>query len=60
MVDGRLHLNSWKSKEGQNRSKIYCIADLVTFLSGNNDNQTDNLPVKQNEEQEDEFADIPF
>ena len=60
MVDGRLHLNSWKNKDGQSRNKIYCIADLVTFLSGNNDNQTDNLPVKQNEEQEDEFADIPF
>lgn len=62
MVDGRLHLNSWKSKEGQTRNKIYCIADLVTFLSGNNDNSNDNPPAQQNQEpeQDDEFADIPF
>ena len=61
MIDGRLHLNSWKNKEGQTRNKIYCIADLVTFLSGNNENLNDNPPEKQAEEpQEDEFADVPF
>jgi single-strand DNA-binding protein len=62
MIDGRLHLNSWKNAEGQTRNKIYCIADLVTFLSGNNENSTDN-PVpkeKQNTQEDDEFADIPF
>ncbi len=62
MVDGRLHLNSWKNKEGQTRNKIYCIADLVTFLSGNNEKSNDNPSVNQTQEteQEDEFADVPF
>jgi single-strand DNA-binding protein len=61
VVDGKLFLNSWKNKDGQTRNKIYCIADLVTFLSGNNENSHDNPAVKQTEEpEEDEFADIPF
>jgi len=61
VVDGKLFLNSWKNKDGQTRNKIYCIADLVTFLSGNNENSHDNPPVKQTEEpEEDEFADVPF
>lgn len=62
MVDGRLHLNSWKNSEGQTRNKIYCIADLVTFLSGNNEISNDNPPEKENnqEEDDDDFSDIPF
>ena len=61
VVDGKLFLNSRKNKDGQTRNKIYCIADLVTFLSGNNENSHDNPAVKQTEEpEEDEFADIPF
>ena len=61
MVDGRLHLNSWKNSEGQTRNKIHCIADLVTFLSGNNEISNDNPPEKENnQEEDDDFSDIPF
>jgi single-strand DNA-binding protein len=62
MVDGRLHLNSWKNSEGQTRNKIFCIADIVTFLSGNNESSNDNPSEKENDtqEEEDEFSDIPF
>jgi single-strand DNA-binding protein len=62
MVDGRLHLNSWKNSEGQTRNKIFCIADIVTFLSGNNESSNDNHSEKENDtrEEDDEFSDIPF
>ena len=64
LVEGRLKLNSWKSKEGENRSKMYCSADVVTFLSGNpSENEsptTHSQKPNQESEEEDEFADIPF
>ena len=62
-VEGRLKLNSWKSKEGENRSKIFCSADIVTFLSGNQEGQPENAQQgssQETKEEEDEFADVPF
>lgn len=32
LVDGRLQLDEWKSKEGENRSKLRVRADRVQFL----------------------------
>ncbi|MDA0577688.1 MAG: single-stranded DNA-binding protein [Verrucomicrobia bacterium] len=32
MVEGRLQLDEWKSKEGENRSKLRVRADRVQFL----------------------------
>lgn len=64
LIEGRLQLNTWKSQSGENRSKLYCIADRVTFLQKSDDkqnNQEDNFE-KTNDEDiiDDEFADIPF
>ena len=61
-VEGRLKLNSWKSKEGENRSKIFCSADMIEFLSGNQEPQQTQkeAPSPQAQEEGDEFADVPF
>ena len=34
LVEGRLQLDKWKTKEGENRSKIRVRADRVKFLGG--------------------------
>ena len=65
LVEGRLQLNTWKSKSGENRSKIYCVADSVTFLSKSDQEPSpSNSPRNQTEEishqEEDDFADVPF
>ena len=65
LVEGRLQLNTWKSKSGENRSKIYCVADSVTFLSkSDQESGHNNPPPNQTEgtsrQEEDEFADVPF
>ncbi len=65
LVEGRLQLNTWKSKSGENRSKIYCVADSVTFLSkSDQESGHNNSPQNQaegiNHQEEDEFADVPF
>ena len=69
LIEGKLQLNTWQSKSGENRSKIFCVADLVTFLDKNSENQdslneVQNLPNevqnKSAQQIEDEFADIPF
>ena len=36
-VQGRLKLDQWKDKEGQNRSKIKIVVDQVQFLGGRED-----------------------
>jgi len=64
LIEGRLQLNTWKSQSGENRSKLYCIADRVTFLQKSDDkqnNQDDNFEKDNSEDIiDDEFADIPF
>ena len=71
LVEGKLRLNSWE-KNGEKRSKIYCIGDKVTFL---NQDQSSDSPksvsegnVKKEEKVEksdsadniDDDEDIPF
>lgn len=62
LIEGRLQLNTWQSQGGENRSKIFCIADLVTFLdkSDAKDAQLKQESKTVKEIEEDEFADIPF
>lgn len=61
LVEGRLQLNTWSSKNGEARSKLFCIADLVTFLDKSIDNQEPSNNQQQSAPiEEDEFADIPF
>jgi single-strand DNA-binding protein len=63
LVEGRLASSSWKTKEGENRTRTYCVAEKVTFLDKSEDNPKSENPTSQEpkaEEIEDEFADIPF
>jgi len=72
-VEGKLNLNTWTAKDGTKKSKIFCKADIVTFLSGETNNNEspsredsshNNAPErhqKREEEIEDEeLRDIPF
>jgi single-strand DNA-binding protein len=62
LIEGRLQLNTWQSQSGEPRNKIFCIADLVTFLDKSEvkDAQLKQESKTVKEIEEDEFADIPF
>ena len=67
LVEGRIQLNKWQSQSGENRSKLFCVADLVTFLDKSDSPQGETTTKTENEgspkdapSDEDEFADIPF
>ena len=38
LVEGRLKTNTWTNKEGDNRSKVYVVANSIQFLSPVNEN----------------------
>jgi single-strand DNA-binding protein len=62
LVEGRLSSSNWTTKTGENRIKVYCKADLVTFLD-KTEEQTQNSVAEKTADKilnEDEFADIPF
>lgn len=63
LIEGRLASSSWRNKEGENRTKIYCNAERVTFLDKTEIDQsqkTDSASKTAEKIIEDEFADIPF
>lgn len=65
LIEGKLNLNTWESKTGEKRSKVFCTADIVNFLSKheNTDQTKNNTDENQNPKAEsefDEFADVPF
>jgi len=63
LIEGRLQLNTWQSKTGENRSKVYCVADMVTFLDKSTEPKKDSIAeqvASKIMEEEDDFADIPF
>jgi len=61
LIEGRLQMNSWTSKEGEKRNKITCTADFVNFISqAPKDSSSQDSPSDQQTSEEDEFADIPF
>lgn len=62
LIEGKLQLNTWQSKSGENRSKIFCVADLVTFLDKNTEAQEGQQKPQEvvSKQEDDEFADIPF
>lgn len=47
LVEGKIKMNSWE-KDGRKFSKLFCVADKVTFLNGepqnNNDSSTQSGP----------------
>lgn len=59
LIEGRIKLNTWTSKAGEKRSKIYCVADLVTFLD-KSEETNEGETQSQTQQEDDEFADIPF
>ncbi len=73
LIEGKLRLNSWE-KNGEKRSKLYCIADRVTFLNTDSQQQDQgnsfpSRPSKadmteqekvENDEDDDNIDDIPF
>lgn len=63
LVEGRLASSSWKTKDGENRTRTYCVAEKVTFLDKSEDGsgaEQSSSKEPQAEEAEDEFADVPF
>ena len=63
LIEGRLQLTTWQSKTGENRSQVYCVADMVTFLDKSTEPRKDSVAEKVASkimEEEDDFADIPF
>jgi single-strand DNA-binding protein len=67
VIEGRLQLNKWKTQNGENRSKLFCVADIVTFLDKAEEPQNkESLPAPKqappssSSNEDDEFADIPF
>lgn len=58
LVEGKLNMSTWQTKTGENRTRIFCRADTVTFLDKTEESSSSN---KQKQEEEyDEFADVPF
>ena len=71
LVEGRLKTNTWTNKEGDNRSKVYVVANSVQFLSPVNEGAENGATMpkvnsktkKQQsrvEEEVEEFDSVPF
>ena len=58
LVEGKLNMSTWQTKSGENRTRIFCRADTVTFLDKTEEQESSSKPKA--EEVEDEFADVPF
>tara|TARA_B100002019_G_scaffold293175_1_gene319166 strand:- start:23324 stop:23740 length:417 start_codon:yes stop_codon:yes gene_type:complete len=68
LIEGKLRLNSWE-KNGEKRSKVYCIGDKVTFLNQEQGSDSPKSAPKkvespkenvENSEDDDIIDDIPF
>jgi len=59
LVEGKLNMSTWQTKGGENRTRIFCRADTVTFLD-KTEEQENSSESKVEEVEEDEFADVPF
>jgi single-strand DNA-binding protein len=60
LIEGKLKLNSWTSKDGQKREKFICVADLVTFVSSSGAGKSSPQPsaatqVKQEDKELEDF-----
>ena len=60
LLEGRLASSSWKTKDGENRTKIYCVAEKVTFLDKVSESESKQKEGQEDQEDFDEFADVPF
>ena len=66
LVEGRLRTNTWTSKEGDKRSKVYVVANSVQFLSPVGENGMPQVTAKtqkqeaSTKEEVQEFDSVPF
>ena len=61
LVEGKLNMSTWQTKSGENRTRIFCRADTVTFLDKTEEQENSSEPkTEEFEEVEDEFDDVPF
>ena len=61
LVEGKLNMSTWQTKSGENRTRIFCRADTVTFLDKTEEQENSSKPkTEEFEEVEDEFDDVPF
>ena len=58
-VEGRLQVNSWTAKDGTKKNKIFCKADIVTFLNSEQ-KKPEQKEDKDLTEEDEELANIPF
>ena len=59
-VEGRIAINTWTAKSGEKKSKPYCKADIVTFLSSDQPKEKVEENTKDFTEEDEELASIPF
>lgn len=62
-VEGKLKMNTWE-KNGQKFSKVFCLADKVHFLGGEEGSQSNGAPkpskknLKEQEKAEEKFENV--
>ena len=49
MIEGRLKLDTWESKEGEKRSKLRVVASNVQFLGGQRDRPDNKKDVAEHD-----------
>ena len=67
-IEGRLKMNQWKDSSGKHNQKYFIIGENIRFLKGEveerapatNINKFSSPKAEKVEEEEDEFADVPF
>lgn len=57
-IDGRLDLKQWQSNSGENKSKIFCVAESVHFLKNKEKQET--KPSSNPYEEEEDEDEVPF
>jgi single-strand DNA-binding protein len=60
-IDGKLESKQWQGRDGQQKNKIICVADSVTFLRKSENYQPGTINSTQNtQEQEEDEDEVPF
>ena len=69
-IEGKLKYSSWKNKNGESKSKLYCVCDFLKMLNFKNPDQEEEMPVhkvkqinpeiEKDLEEQKEFEDAPW
>ena len=46
LIDGKMRYNSWKTKDNQTRSRLYCLVDYIKLLKYDLKDNTETKPNK--------------